>query len=328
MSRQLLIALAPLALATPAAAQHEHHAPPAAAPAVDPHAGHAMPPTAADPHAGHEMPAPPAADPHSGHVMPAPANVPPAGNAPAPPVPGDYAAERYFDREAMAAARAQLAKEHGGGKAWKIMLSTAEIRPSSDDDAYAWEGEFWYGGDINRLVLKSAGEGEFCGDLHSAEAQVLYSRAIGPYFDFQAGVRHDFEPGPSRTYATVGFEGVAPYWFEFEGAAFLSEKGDLSARFEGAYDLRLTQKLILEPRAEVELAAQEVSELGIGTGLTSAELGLRLRYEFRREFGPYIGVSHERKFGDTADQARAAGEDVEDTRFVPHSPSKSLISLS
>ena len=216
----------------------------------------------------------------------------------------------------MAAARAQLAKEHGGGKAWKIMLSTAEIRPSSDDDAYAWEGEFWYGGDINRLVLKSAGEGEFGGDLHSAEAQVLYSRAIGPYFDFQAGVRHDFEPGPSRTYATVGFEGVAPYWFELEGAAFLSEKGDLSARFEGAYDLRLTQKLILEPRAEVELAAQEVSELGIGTGLTSAELGLRLRYEFRREFGPYVGVSHERKFGDTADQARAAGEDVEDTRFV------------
>ncbi|MBA4011837.1 MAG: copper resistance protein CopB [Phenylobacterium sp.] len=316
MSRQLLIALAPLALATPAAAQHEHHAPPATPPAADPHAGHAMPAApAADPHAGHSMP-PPAADPHAGHVMPAPANVPPAGNEPAPPVPGDYAAERYFDRQAMAAARAQLAKEHGGGKAWKVMLSTAEVRPGSDEDAYAWEGEFWYGGDINRLVLKSAGEGEFGGDLHSAEAQVLYSRAIGPYFDLQAGVRHDFEPGPSRTYATVGFEGVAPYWFELEGAAFLSEKGDLSARLEGAYDLRLTQKLILEPRAEVELAAQEVPELGIGSGLTSAELGLRLRYEFRREFGPYVGVSHERKFGDTADLARAAGEDVEDTRFV------------
>ena len=320
MNRQLLIALAPLAatplmLATPAVAQHEHHAPPAAAPAADPHAGHAMPPAAADPHAGHAMPAP-AADPHAGHAMPAPANVPPAGNAPAPPVPSDYAAERYFGREAMAAARAQLAKEHGGGKAWKVMLSTAEVRPTSGDDAYAWEGEFWYGGDVNRVVVKSAGEGEFGGDLHSAEAQVLYSRAIGPYFDLQAGVRHDFEPGPSRTYATVGFEGVAPYWFELEGAAFLSEKGDLSARLEGAYDLRLTQKLILEPRAEVELAAQEVPELELGSGLTSAELGLRLRYELRRELGPYVGVSYERKFGDTADLARAAGEDVEDTRFV------------
>jgi copper resistance protein B len=248
--------------------------------------------------------------------MGGPANVRQAGTAPPPTPPTDFAAERFYDRQAMAAARAQLAKEHGGGKAWKLMLSTAEVRPTSSDDAYAWEGEFWYGGDVNRLVLKSAGEGEFGGDLHSAEAQVLYSRAIGPYFDLQAGVRHDFEPGPSRTYAAVGFEGVATYWFELEGAAFLSNKGDLSARLEGAYDLRLTQKLILEPRAEIELAAQEVRELGIGSGLTSAELGLRLRYEFRREFGPYIGVAYERKFGDTADLARAAREDTEDTRFV------------
>ncbi|WP_312164292.1 copper resistance protein B [Phenylobacterium sp.] len=299
MSRYLAAALAPFVLATPAAAQH---------------AGHAVP-APVDPHAGHSMPAP-APDPHAGHDMSGPSNVPPAASEPAPPAPGDYAAERFHDPAAMAAARAQLAREHGGGKAWKFMLSTAEVRPASGEDAYAWEGEFWYGGDVNRLVLKSAGEGAFGGDLHSAEAQVLYSRAIGPYFDLQAGVRHDFEPGPSRTYATVGFEGVAPYWFELEGAAFLSDKGDLSARFEGAYDLRLTQKLILEPRAEVELAAQEVRELGIGSGLTSAELGLRLRYEFRREFGPYVGVAYERKFGDTADLARAAGEDVEDTRFV------------
>lgn len=303
MSRRFLIVLAPLALATPAVAQegHAHHAPPPAASTADPHAGHDMAP---------------AADPHAGHVMASPAQAQPAGDAPPPPVATDHAAERYYSGEAMAAARAQLAEEHGGGKAWKVMLSTAEVRPSSDDDAYAWQGEFWYGGDVNRLVLKSAGEGELGGDLHSAEAQVLYSRAIGPYFDLQAGVRHDFEPGPSRTYATLGFEGVAPYWFEVEGAAFLSEKGDLSARLEGAYDLRLTQRLILEPRAEVELAAQDVPELGLGSGLTSAELGLRLRYEFRREFGPYVGISHERKFGDTADLARAAGEDVEDTRFV------------
>ncbi|KQW71604.1 copper resistance protein CopB [Phenylobacterium sp. Root77] len=300
MSRYLVAAIAPFALATPTAAQHDHDHP---APAV------------ADPHAGHSMPAP-AADPPAGHAMGGHANVPPGGTEPPPTAPTDFAAERFYDRQAMAAARAQLAKEHGGGKAWKLMLSTAEVRPTSGDDVYAWEGEFWYGGDVNRLVLKSAGEGEFGGDLHSAEAQVLYSRAIGPYFDLQAGVRHDFEPGPSRTYATVGFEGVAPYWFELEGAAFLSNKGDLSARLEGAYDLRLTQKLILEPRAEIELAAQEVRELGIGSGLTSAELGLRLRYEFRREFGPYIGVAHERKFGDTADLARAAGEGTEDTRFV------------
>lgn len=288
MSRLILTAILPLSIAAPAFAQHEGHA------------GHAMPAASAP------------ADPHAGHATPAE----PANSQPAPPVAADHAAERFYSPQAMAAARAQLALEHGGGRAWKVMLSTAELRPQDGDDAYAWQGEYWYGGDINRLVVKSAGEGEVGGDLHSAEAQLLYSRAIGPYFDLQAGLRHDFEPGPSRSYATLGFEGVAPYWFEVEGGAFLSEKGDLSARLEGAYDLRLTQKLILEPRAELELAAQDVPELGVGSGVTSAELGLRLRYEFRREFGPYVGVHHERKFGRTADFARSSGEDVEATRLV------------
>lgn len=249
---------------------------------------------------------------HSHHA-PTPAAAPVAKP---PSAPGDHAAERFYDPAQMAAARAQLAREHGGGRAWKVMLSTAEVAPQSGDDAYSWEGEAWYGGDLNRLVLKSEGEGAFGGDLHGAEVQALYSRAIGPYFDLQAGLRHDFEPGPSRTYAVLGFEGLAPYWFELEGAAFLSEKGDLSARLEGAYDLRLTQKLILEPRAELGLSVQDVPELGVGSGLTEAELGLRLRYELRREFGPYLGVVYERKLGETADLARADGEEVEDTRFV------------
>lgn len=249
---------------------------------------------------------------HSHHAPPSAA----APAAPPPPKPSDHAAERFYDPAQMAAARAQLAREHGGGRAWKVMLSTAEVAPQAGDDAYAWEGEAWYGGDLNRLVLKSEGEGVFGGDLHGAEVQALYSRAIGPYFDLQAGLRHDFEPGPSGTYAVLGFEGLAPYWFEIEGAAFLSEKGDLSARLEGAYDLRLTQKLILEPRAELGLAAQDVPELGVGSGLTEAELGLRLRYELRREFGPYLGVVYERKLGETADLARADGEEIEDTRFV------------
>ncbi len=320
MNRLMLIGLAPLVLSTPALAQidHSQHA----APVADPHAGHVMsaPAAPADPQAGHAMPAAPAAaDPHAGHdmsAMPAAADDVVIGTQPAPPVATDRAAERFYSPEAMAAARAQLALEHGGSTAWKVMISTAEIRPQSGDDGYGWEGEAWYGGDEHRLVLKSSGEGVLGGDLHSAELQALYSRPIGPYFDWQAGVRHDFEPGPPRTYATLGFEGVAPYWFELEGAAFLSEKGDLSARLEGSYDLRLTQKLILEPRAELSLAAQKVRELGVGSGVTDTEVGLRLRYEFRREFGPYIGVMHERKFGETADLAREAGEDRDSTTFV------------
>lgn len=246
---------------------------------------------------------------HSHHAHPAPeASLP----AEAPPAPADHAAERFYSREAMQAARDQLAREHGGSAAWKVMLSTAEARP--DDETYAWSGEAWYGGDLDRLVLKSQGEG---GDkLHAAEVQALYSRAVSPYFDVQAGLRQDLGTGPSRTYAALGFEGLAPYWFELEGTVFLSHKGDLTARLEGAYDLRLTQKLILEPRAGIELAAQDAPELGIGSGLASAELALRLRYEFRREFGPYMGLVHERRFGRTAYLARAAGEDLQATSFV------------
>lgn len=323
--RSLLI-LAAL-LATPAVAQtpdphaghrmpaapadpHAGHAMPAA-PAADPHAGHVMPAPAPDPHAGHKMPAAPA-DPHAGHKMPA---ATPMGSEPAPAAPTDHAAARFYSPEAMAAARTQLAVEHGGSRYWKVMAETLEVRPSSAGDTYAWEGEAWYGGDIHRLVLKTEGEGGG-GDLHAAEVQALYGRAIGPYFNLQAGVRQDLQPRPRRTYATVGFEGVAPYWFELEGVLFLSNKGELSARLEGSYDLRLTQKLILEPRAELNISAEDTPALGLGNGLTDAELGLRLRYAFTPEFAPYIGVNYERKLGDTADLARTAGEGAGETRLV------------
>jgi copper resistance protein B len=149
-----------------------------------------------------------------------------------------------------------------------------------------------------------------------AELQGLYSRAVARYTDLQVGVRHDFEPKAERTYATVGFESQFPYWFDVEAAAFLSDRGDLIARLEGTYDLRLTQRVVLQPQAEVKLSAQRVPDLNLGSGLTHAELGLRLRYEIRREFAPYIGVAYERAFGTTADYLRAAGEDVRSTTFV------------
>jgi copper resistance protein B len=146
--------------------------------------------------------------------------------------------------------------------------------------------------------------------------QGLFSRAIGRYTDFQVGVRHDFEPGPSKTYATVAVETVAPYWFEVEGALFLSEDGDLRGRLEGTYDLRLTQRLVLQPQAELGFAAQDIRDIHIGAGITDAELSLRLRYEIRREFAPYVGVVFERSLGRTADLARAADERVETTSFL------------
>ena len=114
----------------------------------------------------------------------------------------------------------------------------------------------------------------------------------------------------------LGLQGLAPYWWEIDAAAFLSTKGDLTARVEAEYDQRITQRLILQPRMEIEFAASDIPELEIGSGLSSVEAGLRLRYEFRKEFAPYVGVEWRRAFGDTADYVEARGGDADDTRFV------------
>jgi copper resistance protein B len=152
--------------------------------------------------------------------------------------------------------------------------------------------------------------------VHSAEIQAVLSHAIDPYWNLQGGLRYDFEPDPARTYATIGIEGLAPYWFEVEGALFLSDKGDVLARAEGYYDQRITQRLILQPRVELNFAAQDVVENRIGSGLSNAELGLRLRYEIKREFAPYVGLSYDRKVGATARYVRADGERANSTSFV------------
>ncbi|MFY7853993.1 copper resistance protein B [Sphingomonas hankookensis] len=231
-----------------------------------------------------------------------------AGNTPAPPPPTDHAADSVYGADAMAMGRHHLQQHHGGQNFNQVLLNLAEYQFRNGRDGYRWDGEAWFGGDINRLFVKTEGEGAFREGLESAEVQALYSRAIGPYFNLQAGVRQDLGPSPKRTYATVGFEGLAPGWFEVEGALFLSNKGDVLGRLEGYYDQRITQRLILQPRAELNFAAQDVPENRIGSGLSNAELGLRLRYEVRREFAPYLGVSWDRRFGDTARFARAEGD--------------------
>lgn len=257
------------------------------------------------------------ADPHAGHDMaPVEQDESPVGDTPAPAPPGDHAADAIFGADTMSQARAMLRKEVGEATAYSVLFNLAEYRVQDGADGYRWEGEGWFGGDINRFVVKTEGEGTVGHGVEAAEVRALYSRAISPWFNLQAGVRHDFEPGPPRTYATVGFEGIAPYWFKVEGALFLSDKGDLLGRLEGYYDERITQKIILQPRAEFNFAAQDVPANGIGSGLYEAELGLRLRYEIRREFAPYVGVSWEAKVGDSARFARAAGDGVRATSLV------------
>ncbi|GBH31728.1 copper resistance protein B [Sphingobium limneticum] len=239
----------------------------------------------------------------------------PAGDAPPPPIPTDRAADQVYSAAAMAHSQQHL-QMHGGQNFSQVIFNLAEYQVRDGRDAYRWDGGAWYGGDINRLVLKTEGEGNFGRSLERAELQALYARAIGPFTDFQAGIRYDFKPNPSRVYATVGFESLAPGFFDVEGALFLSSKGDVLGRVEGYYDQRITQRLILQPRLEAEFAAQDVPEDRIGSGLSDLELGLRLRYEVKREFAPYIGVSYERRVGRSARFAREDGEDASSTSLV------------
>ncbi|WP_454278378.1 copper resistance protein B [Sphingomonas sp. Marseille-Q8236] len=219
------------------------------------------------------------------------------GHAPPPAPPGDRAADRFYDPATMAAADRQMRMEHGGMRFSQILFNLAEVQWRDGRDGYRWDGEGWFGGDVDRLVVKTEGEGTLGGRIGAAEVQGLYSRAIDPYWNVQAGVRQDVGVGARRTYAVLGVEGLAPYWFDVEATLFLSDKGELHGRAEAWIDQRITQRAILQPRAEVNLAAQDVPEQGITAGVSSLELSLRLRYEVAREFAPYVGVNWERRYG-------------------------------
>jgi copper resistance protein B len=232
----------------------------------------------------------------------------PAGTAPAPEVPVANAADAVYGKAAMDMGRHHLNHMHGAQKFSQLMVNLAEAQFGKGPTAFEWDAEGWYGGDIDRLWVKSEGEGSFGRSIEKAEVQALYSKAVGPYFSLQAGIRYDIRPDPSRAFAVAGFEGLAPGFFDVEGALFLSNKGELMARLEGSYDQRITQRLILQPRAELNFAAQSTRAIGVGAGLSDAELGMRLRYDIRREFSPYVGVQYKWAFGDTRRFLRDEGE--------------------
>jgi copper resistance protein B len=263
---------------------------------------------------------------HSGHQMPGSKPSPPAdaepvgtdqapGSAEPPPVAHDRPADRYYDPAAMAEAQAALMRAHGSASYAQVLFDLAEYQFREGKDGYRWEAEAWYGG-VDRAVLRSKGEGTFGDAVEHAEFQLLYSHAVSPWWNLQFGVREDIRPDPSRTHAVLGVEGLAPYFFHVTAAAFLSHKGDVTGRVEASYDQRLTQRLILQPRAELDLSVQDIPELRVGCGLSQAELGLRLRYEIKREFAPYVGVNWTWKVGQTADYARIDGRDTTDRTIV------------
>ena len=319
--RVISIALIAGMAASPAFAQHEGHTTtdPAAQAAAAAEQSVENESTTADPHAGHVMPAAEpvvevdAAQEHAGHDM---ATMTDTGTAaPETATPQEafsgpvHAADTIFDPSLMAAMRENLRVENGDIRTFWITADQVETRiRKGGDEAYLWDAQGWYGGDINKLWFKSEGEGDYNQSPEHAEVQALWSHAIAPFWDFQAGVKHDFWPKPTKTYAAVGIQGLMPYQFEIDAATFLSEDGDLSARLEAEYDQRITQRLILQPRLEMDISGANIPEIGIGSGLTSAEMGLRLRYEIVREFAPYLGVEYSRSFGKTADYLHSTGE--------------------
>lgn len=281
---------------------------PAAAPVAKP----------ADPHAGHAAPAPapatvetaPAEDhstmDHSTMQHDAPA---PPGQ-PHTPIPALSDADRAAAFPPLAAHAAHDRSRHSYWLADRLEAWDAE-----DGTGFGWKATAWVGGDIHRLWLRSEGEAV---DSHveHGDIEVLGGRAMTPWWDLVAGVRHEVGDGPSQTFVAIGVTGLAPYKIEVEATAYLGGSGQTAARLEASYDTLLTNRFILQWHAEANLHGKPDESRGIGSGLGTLEAGLRLRYEVTRRFAPYVGLSWERAYGGTADFRRAHFENVSDTRLV------------
>lgn len=199
----------------------------------------------------------------------------------------------------------------------KWMLDRLEYRDTRNGNSRYWEGQAWIGSDINKLWLKTEGS-RANGATDDAELEAYYSRAVAPFWDAQLGVRHEFSTAdaPSRDWLGVGFQGLAPYLFELDATAYVGNNGRTAFRFKGEYDLLLTQRLVFMPEVELNAYGKKDPDKMRGSGLSDASLTLRLRYDIRREFAPYIGVMWTQKYGGTADYARAAGGSASETSLL------------
>lgn len=199
---------------------------------------------------------------------------------------------------------------------WMLSGDQLEWRDADEGDLIGWDISGWYGGDIYRVTASSQGEA-LDGDTEAHELELGLQKSITPFWNLDAGWRRDLQPDdPSRDWAFIGASGTAPWFIETDAKLFVGESGLTNLSIALSYELLFTQKLILEPELEINAYGKDDKQLGIESGLTSLEAGLRLRYELVRQFAPYIGAHHEASLGDTADLARAAGEDTSETLFV------------
>jgi copper resistance protein B len=205
----------------------------------------------------------------------------------------------------------KLADEHAF---WSVLGDRLEYQEDSESTVY--DVQAWYGTTYDRFVIKA--EGDIAdGTLEESSTDLLWGHAFNAFFDTQLGVRLDqFNDGKDRQWLAFGVQGLAPYWFEVDVTAYVSDDGRTALSAEAEYELLLTQRLILQPRAELNLYGKGDAENGLGSGLSDLAVGLRLRYEFSRQFAPYIGVEWTDTYGDTADYRRAAGQDTSGTQFV------------
>ncbi len=196
-----------------------------------------------------------------------------------------------------------------------VLIDQFELRAADGEAPLVWDAEGWTGYDLNKIWLKT--EGEYIdGQFEEFELQALYSRAIATYWDLQVGWRGNFKPAPERNWLALGVKGLAPYFFDIDGAVFVGESGRTAARLQIEYEFMLTQRWILVPEIEINLFGKDDPATGTGSGLSDVETGLRLRYEIRREFAPYAGINWLHLYGDTADYARIEGKDTDTFQFV------------
>jgi copper resistance protein B len=197
-----------------------------------------------------------------------------------------------------------------------IFMEQLEYRVATDGDTdhLGWEAQGWVGWDYDKFWWKNEGEAVFEGNDHGeSETDLLYSRLITPFWNLQLGAQYanewsvdDYE---DRWSGVVAIQGVAPYKFELDNSLYVSEDGDVTAAIEAEYDIRITQRLVLQPRTEIGLAAQDIPDRDLAAGVTGVDLDLRLRYEIRRDFAPYIGLRYGLLVGQTANIAEDAGRD-------------------
>ncbi len=196
-----------------------------------------------------------------------------------------------------------------------LVVDQLEIRNNDGRDPLVWDAEGWIGKDLHKLWIKT--EGEYVDSrVEEVELQALYSRAVAPFWDIQLGWRRNIRPTPNRDWLAFGVKGLAPYFFDIDAALFVGDAGRTSARLQVEYEIMLTQRLVLVPEIELNLYGKDDPATGIGSGLSNIDAGLRLRYEIRREFAPYIGLNWTKLYGDTADFARAEEVDTDDIQFV------------